>query len=63
LDCRQGQEIDVLSEVSRTILGPTLPPIQCVPGEKRPEGEADLSAPFSAAVKIGWGYTSSSPHA
>ena len=61
MDTRQGQEISFLSEVSRPALGPTHPPIQCVPGEKRPEGEADLSAPSRAEVKIEWVYTSTPP--
>jgi len=61
MDSRQGQEISFFSEVSRPAMGPTRPPIHCIPGEKRPEGEADLSAPSSAEVKIEWGYTSTTP--
>jgi hypothetical protein len=42
--------------VSRTALGPTQPPIQCIPGAfslgvKRPGRDADHSPPSSAEVK------------
>jgi hypothetical protein len=39
------------SMLSRTVLGPTQPPIQWVSGVKRLELEADHSPPTSAAVK------------
>jgi hypothetical protein len=49
--------------VSRTALGPTQPPIQCVPGAlslgvKRLGREADHSSPSSAEVKNAWSSTS-----
>jgi hypothetical protein len=52
-----------LHYLSRTALGPTLPPIQWVPGAlflgvKRPGREADYSPPSSAEVKNAWSYTS-----
>jgi hypothetical protein len=37
----------------------THPPIQWVPGIKRPGREADYSPPTSAMVKITWVFTSS----
>jgi hypothetical protein len=48
------------------LLGPTQPPIQCVPGAlslgvKRPEREADRSPPSSADVRNVWSYTSTPP--
>jgi hypothetical protein len=51
---------------SRTVLGPTQPPIQWVPGAlslgvKRPGREADDSPPSNAEVKNAWSYTST-PH-
>jgi hypothetical protein len=45
---RQGQQICLSSTASRTALGPTQPPIRCVPG-----GEADHSPPPTAEVKNG----------
>jgi hypothetical protein len=47
---------------SRTALGPTQPPIQCLPralspGVKRPGREADHSPPTSAELKKIWIYT------
>jgi hypothetical protein len=52
--------------VLRVTLGPTQPPIQCVPralsrGVKRPGREADHSPPSSAEVKNAWSYTSIPP--
>jgi hypothetical protein len=49
-----------------TVLGPTEPPIQWVPGAlslgiKWPGREADLSPPSSAEVKNAWRYTSTTP--
>jgi hypothetical protein len=49
--------------VSKTALGPTQPPIQCVPGAlslevKRPGRKADHSPASSADVKNAWSYTS-----
>jgi hypothetical protein len=47
----------------QTVLGPTQPPIQQVPGAlslgvKRPGREADHSPPTSVEVKNAWRYTS-----
>jgi hypothetical protein len=49
------------------VLGPTQPPIQCVPGAippgvKRSGHEADLSPPTSVEVKNTWIYTSILPY-
>jgi hypothetical protein len=46
----------VFTTASRTALGPTQPPIQCVPGAlslgvKQPGREADHSPPSNAEVK------------
>jgi hypothetical protein len=51
-----GLGIFLFTTASRTALGPTQPPIQCVPrslslGVKRPGREADQSPPSSAEVK------------
>jgi hypothetical protein len=59
-------KIFLSSTSSRTVLGPTQPPIQGVPGApspgvKWPEREADHSPPTSAEVKNPWIYTST-PH-
>jgi hypothetical protein len=58
----------VVSTSSRTVLGPTEPPIQWVmvalsPGVNRPGREAEHSPPSSAEVKKTWIYTSSLPYA
>jgi hypothetical protein len=50
------------STSSRPNLGPTQPPIQWVPGVKRPEREADHSPPTSAEVKIMWIYKPTPPY-
>jgi hypothetical protein len=42
---------------SRPALGPIQPPIQWVPGIKRPEREADHLPPTNAEVKKTWVYT------
>jgi hypothetical protein len=34
-------------------MGPTQPPIQCIPAIKRPDREADNSPPSSAEVRNG----------
>jgi hypothetical protein len=57
-DSRRGLGIFLFTIASRTALGPTQPPIQCVPGAlslgvKRLRCEADHSPPSSAEVK-GW---------
>jgi hypothetical protein len=44
-------KIFVFSKASRPALGTTQPPIQWVPGVKRPGREADRSAPSSAEIK------------
>jgi hypothetical protein len=55
-DSRRGLGIFLFTTVSRTVLGPTHPPIQWVQGAvslgtKRPGREADHSPPSSAEVK------------
>jgi hypothetical protein len=55
-DSRRELGILLFTTASRTALGPTKPPIQCVPGPpslevKRPGREADRSLPSSAKVK------------
>jgi len=65
-DSRLGLGISLFTTVSRTVLGPTQPPIQWVPGAlflevKRPRLEADHSPPSSAEVKNAWSYTSTPP--
>jgi hypothetical protein len=52
-DSRQGQQIVLFSTASSPSLGPTQPPIQWVPGGKRPVREADHSPQSSAEVKNG----------
>jgi hypothetical protein len=56
-------EIFLFTTVSRTVLGPTQPPIQRLTaalslGAKRPRREPDHSPPTSAEVKNDWSYTS-----
>jgi hypothetical protein len=55
-DSRLGLGIFLFTTASKTALGPTQPPIQCVPGAlslgvKRPEREADHSPQSNAEVK------------
>jgi hypothetical protein len=55
-DSRWGLGIFLFTTASRTVLEPTQPPIQLVPGAlslgvKRPGREADHSPPSSAEVK------------
>jgi hypothetical protein len=62
----QGLGIFLFNTTSRPALGPTQPPIQCVPGAlslgvKQQGREADHSPPSGAEVKIVWSYTSSLP--
>jgi hypothetical protein len=64
-DCRRGLGIFLFTTASRTVQGPTQPPIQWVPrelslGVKRPGREDDHSPPSSAEVKE-WSYTSTPP--
>jgi hypothetical protein len=54
----QGQRYCLFTTASRPALGPTQPPIQWVPGVKRPGLEADQSHPSSAEVQNAWSYTS-----
>jgi hypothetical protein len=66
-DFRRGLGIFLFTAASRTVLGPTQPPIQWVPGAlspgvKRPGREADHSPPSSAEVKNAWSYTSNPQH-
>jgi hypothetical protein len=60
-DSRQGQGF-FLFATSRPALGPTQPPIQGVPGSKRPESEADHSPLSSAEVKKARSYTFTLPY-
>jgi hypothetical protein len=53
--------------MSRSVLGPTQPPIQLVPGalslgKEWLGSEDDHSPPCSAKVKNAWSYTSTPPH-
>jgi hypothetical protein len=52
-----------LPHIVQTVLGPTQPPIQWVPGAKRQGREADHSPPASAEVTKMWIYTSTPPYA
>jgi hypothetical protein len=65
-DSRRGLGIFLFTTVSRTVLGPTQPPIQWVPGApslgvKRPGREVEHSPPSRAEVKNAWSYTSTLP--
>jgi hypothetical protein len=67
-ESRQGLGILLHTTVSRPGLGPTKPPIQCVPGVlsrgvTRPGRDADHSPPSSVQVKNGWSYTSTPQYA
>jgi hypothetical protein len=62
----RGLGIFLFTTMSRTVLGPTQPPIQWVPGAlslgvKWPGHEADHSPPSSAEVKNAWSCTSTPP--
>jgi hypothetical protein len=62
-DSRRGLGTFLFTIASRTVLGPTQPPIQWVPGAlslgvKRPRCQADHSPPCSSEVKNAWSYTS-----
>jgi hypothetical protein len=55
-DSQRGLGIFLVTTASRTVLGPTHPPIQWVPGAlsvgvRRPGREADHSPPSSAEIK------------
>jgi hypothetical protein len=58
-----GSRIFLFSTSSIPALGFTQPPIQWVPGVKRPGCEADRSPPTSVEVKKMWIYTSTPPYA
>jgi hypothetical protein len=65
-DSRRGLGIFVFTTASRTALGPTQTPIQCVLGTlslgiKRPGREADDSLPLMLRSKNEWSYTSTPP--
>jgi hypothetical protein len=65
-ETQQGLGIFLFTTASRLALGPSLPPIQWVPGAvylgvKRSGCEADHSPQSSAEVKNEWNYTST-PH-
>jgi hypothetical protein len=66
-DCGVGVRVPVGSRIfsmsSRPALGFTQPPIQLVPGVKRPGREAYHSPPASAEVKKMWIYTFTLPYA
>jgi hypothetical protein len=58
--------IFLFTTASRMALGPTQPPIQCIPGAlslrvKQLGHEADHQPPSSAEVKYVWSYTSITP--
>jgi hypothetical protein len=55
------QLISLRWSMSRPGLGPTQPPVQWLPGEKRPGSEADHSPPSSAEVKNAWTNTYTPP--
>jgi hypothetical protein len=62
-DSQQGLGIFLFTTMSRTLLGPTQPPIQWVPGVlslgvKQPGREGDHSPPSSAEEKNACSYTS-----
>jgi hypothetical protein len=68
LESRQGLGIFLFTTAFRPALGPTQPPIQCVPGVlflgiKHLGREADHSTPSSAEVKNAWIYTSTPQYA
>jgi hypothetical protein len=53
-----GRGWDFFSSSPLPDLGPTQPPIQCVPEVKQPGREADHSPPSSSEFKNAWSYTS-----
>jgi hypothetical protein len=62
-ESRRGLGIFLFTTASSSVLGPTQPPIQWVPGAlsmgvKRPDREADHSPPSSAESRNVWSYTS-----
>jgi hypothetical protein len=62
---RQGLGIFLFTTASRTVLGPTQPPIKWVPRalSLRPGREADHSPPSSDEVKNAWSYTATPQYA
>jgi len=56
----------LFTTIFRVALGPTKPPIQCIPRAvipevKRPGREAYHSPPFRVEIKNVWSYTSTPP--
>jgi hypothetical protein len=62
IPCRGSDGSFVFATASISALGPTQPPIQCVPGGvprvKRPGREVDHSTSPSIELKNAWSYTS-----
>jgi hypothetical protein len=58
----RGQGFFLFDIAFRRAVGPTQPPIQWVPGVKRPGCESDHSFPSSAEVNNAWSYTYISPY-
>jgi hypothetical protein len=60
-DSRHGLGIFSLRYRAKAILGLTQPPIEWIPGIKRPGRQTDHSLPSRADVKNAWRYTSTPP--
>jgi hypothetical protein len=59
---RRGQEIFLFVAASRPALGPTNPPIQCIPAVLSPPVAWSWPPPSSAEVKNAWNYISISQY-